>query len=132
MYEVPGHDEGQLALGDEELHWFFAGDLFQTVGTVVIGGDEGDMKKYMDSLEKVISFSPRFIFPSHGIATGGTHRLEETLRHRRERESSIAKLLAQGQSEDEIFNHIYPDLDPKLRPYAQKTILSHIKKIKFK
>ena len=38
-------------------------DLIQTVGTVVIGAPEGDMKKYFESLEKVILMNLRLSFP---------------------------------------------------------------------
>ncbi|MCO4756333.1 MAG: NUDIX domain-containing protein, partial [Bacteriovoracaceae bacterium] len=40
VHEIPGHDEGHLGLAPESLEWFIAGDLYQGVGTVVIGGRE--------------------------------------------------------------------------------------------
>ena len=42
VYEVPGHDEGQLALAPDSMEWFLVGDLIQTFGTVVIKRPEGD------------------------------------------------------------------------------------------
>src|SRR3546814_7226144 len=36
VYEVPGHDEGQLALMPDDLAWCIVGDLIQGIGTVVI------------------------------------------------------------------------------------------------
>lgn len=129
LMAVPGHDEGQLAIYDESLKWNIVGDLIQTVGTVVIGDKEGDMKKYFSSLEKVITQSPRFIIPSHGIAMGGTNKLEMTLKHRKMRESTIIKLLNENKSIEEIFEHIYEGLDSRLKRYALKTIEAHIKKI---
>lgn len=129
VYEVPGHDEGQLALAPESLNWFLVGDLIQTVGTVVIGDDEGDMKKYFDSLEKVISLKPRFIIPSHGISLGGTNKLEMTLKHRKLRESQIKKLMNESKTEKEMLDIIYEGLDERLHKYALKTIHAHIEKI---
>ncbi len=130
VYEVPGHDEGQLALAPLNLHWFFVGDLIQTVGTVVVGGEEGDMAKYFESLRRVISLRPKFIIPSHGISIGGVHKLEMTLKHREHREEQIKELLSQKKSEDEILSIIYEGLDESLIRYAQKTIKAHIKKIR--
>jgi endoribonuclease LACTB2 len=127
ILEVPGHDEGQLAPYLENLNWMIVSDLYQTVGTVVIGGPEGDMKKYLSSLQRVINLSPLYIFPSHGIATGGVHRLEETLEHRHKRGEQIKELLLQGKSEEEMLAIIYKDVDPKLYPYARKTIEAHLK-----
>ena len=71
LLHTPGHDEGQLSIYPESLSWMIVSDLIQTVGTVVIGAPEGDMKKYFNSLEKVISMNPKVVIPSHGIAMGG-------------------------------------------------------------
>ncbi len=129
VYEVPGHDEGQLALAPDSMNWFFVGDLIQTIGTVVIGGEEGDMAKYFKSLEKVIALKPKVCFPSHGIALGGTLKLSKTLKHRKLRESKIIELLDSGHNEEEILGIIYEGLEDRLIPYARATIQAHIKKI---
>ena len=129
LYHVPGHDEGQLALANESLDWFIAGDLIQGVGTVVVGGPEGNMKKYMNSLDRVIQLAPRFIFPSHGIGLGGTFKIEETLKHRFMRENQIKRFLGEGKSKEEILELIYHDISPHLLPLAMKNIHSHLKKI---
>ncbi len=129
IYEVPGHDEGQLALAPENLNWFLVGDLIQTVGTVVIGGEEGDMAKYFDSLQKVIDLSPRFIIPSHGIALGGTNKLSMTLKHRKLREQQIRELYTEGKTRQEMLDIVYEGLDERLHKYAMKTIEAHLKKL---
>jgi ribonuclease/clavin/mitogillin len=129
LYAVPGHDEGQLALAPKSMNWFLAGDLFQTIGTVVIGGDEGDMGKYFDSLQKVIDLKPAFIIPSHGIAMGGTYKLEKTLEHRKQRESQIAELHDEGKNIDQMLEIIYSGLEPRLNKYALATIKAHLKKL---
>jgi ribonuclease/clavin/mitogillin len=129
-YEVPGHDEGQIALAAEDMSWFIAGDLFQGVGTVVIGDDEGDMSKYFSTLEKVIALKPRVLFPSHGIGLGGTNILETTLAHRRVRESQVLKFHKDGLSEDQMLEQMYAQVDPRLWPYARKNIQKHLEKLK--
>jgi glyoxylase-like metal-dependent hydrolase (beta-lactamase superfamily II) len=129
VYEVPGHDEGQLALAPDNLNWFLVGDLIQTIGTVVIQAPEGDMKKYFHSLERVIALNPKNCIPSHGIIVGGVHKLEETLQHRKMREQQIIALINDHKSMDEMIEIIYQGLDKSLIPYAQKTIEAHLKKI---
>ena len=129
VYEVPGHDEGQLAIAPDDMSWFLAGDLIQTIGTVVIGGPEGDMQKYFHSLNRVIELNPKNIIPSHGIIIGGTNKIVETLKHRQEREDQIIELLKMGRSLKEILDVIYVGLKPELLPYALKTIEAHITKI---
>ncbi len=129
VYEVPGHDEGQLALAPDNMSWFLAGDLIQTIGTVVIGGPEGDMQKYFHSLNRVIALNPKNVIPSHGIIIGGTNKIVQTLQHRQEREDQIKELLGMGRSVNEILEVIYVGLKPELLPYALKTIEAHITKI---
>ena len=130
VMNVPGHDEGQIALYPSDLSWFLAGDLFQGIGTVVIGGDEGDMTKYFHTLERIINLSPKVIFPSHGIGLGGTTILEKTLAHRKEREAQVLALHSEGHTAEEMLAIIYKDIDKKLWPYALMNIEKHLVKLK--
>jgi ribonuclease/clavin/mitogillin len=130
VYEVPGHDEGQLALAPVDMSWFLAGDLFQGVGTVVIGGDEGDMAKYFQTLEKVILLNPKVVFPSHGIGLGGTDIIQRTLEHRRVRENQVLTLFQEGKSEDEMLAVIYTEIPEELKPFAMKNIMKHLDKLR--
>jgi ribonuclease/clavin/mitogillin len=128
--EVPGHDDGQIALMPEGRAWCIVGDLIQGVGTVVISKPEGDMRRYFESMDRIIALAPRFIFPSHGIGMGTTFRLEETMRHRRMREAEILKLQRAGQSMQDMLAAIYKDLDPRLMPLALRNIESHLDKLR--
>ena len=130
VHEVPGHDEGQVALASEDMSWFIAGDLFQGVGTVVIGDDEGNMAKYFATLEKVIAYKPRVLFPSHGIGLGGTFILRDTLAHRKKREEQVRSFHQEGKSEDEMMAIMYAEVDKRLWPYARKNIRKHLEKLK--
>lgn len=130
VYEVPGHDEGQLALAPVDMSWFIAGDLFQGVGTVVIGDEEGDMKKYFQTLEKVIALNPRVLFPSHGIGLGGVNILVNTLEHRMGRERDILAHHQNGLNENQILEILYEKVDQRLWPYARKNIRKHLEKLK--
>ena len=129
VYEIPGHDAGHLGLAPDSLAWFLVGDLIQGIGTVVIPSPEGDMATYFSTLEKVIALNPEVIIPSHGIPMRSTHRLIETLKHRRERESQILKLSKFGNSKEEILEQLYEGLDPRLQPLAMQNIESHLEKL---
>lgn len=130
IVEVPGHDEGQLALMPDNRAWCLVGDLIQGIGTVVIAKPEGNMRKYFDTLRKVIALNPRVIFPSHGIGLGSVFRLEETLRHRELREQQVRALLSEGKTPDEMLPLVYKDLDPRLLPLARLNIESHLDKLR--
>jgi glyoxylase-like metal-dependent hydrolase (beta-lactamase superfamily II)/8-oxo-dGTP pyrophosphatase MutT (NUDIX family) len=130
VVEVPGHDEGHLALMPEDRAWCIVGDLIQGIGTVVIAKPEGDMRKYFATLERLIALDPRVIIPSHGIALGTTYRLEETLKHRRQREQQVLALWHEGKDLDAMLATIYSDVDPRLLPLARLNIESHLDKLR--
>jgi len=130
VYEVPGHDAGQLGLAPESLRWLIVGDLIQNSGTVVIAEPEGDMAAYFKTLERIIDLDPAVIIPSHGIPMRGTYRIRATLQHRREREKAIYELSLNGKTETEILNTIYPGIDRESRALALQNIKSHLSKLK--
>jgi glyoxylase-like metal-dependent hydrolase (beta-lactamase superfamily II)/8-oxo-dGTP pyrophosphatase MutT (NUDIX family) len=129
VMEIPGHDEGQVALYPQDLSWFLAGDLFQGIGTVVIGGEEGDMQKYFSTLERIINLGPKVVFPSHGIGLGGTNILEKTLTHRKHREAQIYALHTEGYKPEEMLEKIYAEISKELWPYALENIYKHLQKL---
>ncbi len=128
--EVPGHDEGQIALMPISKKWFIAGDLFQGVGTVVVGGEEGDMATYFKTLSKVIKLDPSCVVPSHGIALGGTNILKKTLEHRKHREEQILEMYNKGISVEQMLAQIYFSVPEKVLKYARANIESHLNKLK--
>ncbi len=130
IIEVPGHDEGQLALMPDSRAWCIVGDLIQGIGTVVISPPEGDMRKYFDSMKKIIALDPQVIIPSHGAALGTTYRLSQALKHREQRESQIFSLHSAGRNEDQILGEVYKDTPPILLPLARINIRSHMTKLR--
>lgn len=131
VLEVPGHDEGQLALMPDSRAWCIVSDLIQGIGTVVIAKPEGDMRKYFATLRRVIELDPRVIYPSHGGALGSTFRLQETLKHRLLREQQVLGYHREGKSTDDMLPLIYKDLpDPRLLPLARLNIESHLDKLR--
>ncbi|MGQ0699659.1 MAG: MBL fold metallo-hydrolase [Panacagrimonas sp.] len=127
---VPGHDEGQLALMPDDRAWCLVGDLIQGVGTVVIHKPEGNMRRYFDSLARIIALDPKVIIPSHGLAMGTTHRLQETLKHRQQRETSVLEHHRAGRTPDEMLAAMYRDTDPRLLPLALQNIEAHLDKLR--
>ncbi len=130
IHAVPGHDAGQLALAPDTLEWFIVGDLIQGMGTVVIAPPEGNMKAYMQTLQRVINLNPRIIFPSHGNGMGGVHRLKATLKHRQQREEQVLGLYRDGHNEEAMLEQIYQDLHPGLKPLALMNIQAHLAKLR--
>ena len=46
------------------------------------------------------------------------------------REKQIIGLLKEGKSQAEMLSLVYPNLDERLLPYADKTLLCHLEKIR--
>ncbi|MBF0286716.1 MAG: MBL fold metallo-hydrolase [SAR324 cluster bacterium] len=130
VYEIPGHDEGQLGLAPVSMEWFLVGDLIQGIGTVVIGQPEGNMAKYFVTLERIIRLDPKVIIPSHGIPMRTTTRLKAALKHRKMRENQVLQCYQDGKTKDQTLAEIYHDIDPRLLPAAMKNIESHLIKLK--
>lgn len=139
VYEVPGHDQGQLGLapvGTDGIEWFLVGDLIQGTwaekngGTVVIGSEEGNMRKYFQTLERVIDLGPGILLPSHGLALKSTAPLEKTLNHRRYRERQVLRLYKKGDTPEEMVGKIYKNIDRRLWPWGLENINAHLGKLK--
>lgn len=130
IYEVYGHARGHIAIAPKSLRWFIAGDLFQGIGSVVVGGENASMSEYFRSLKKVIDLNPSCVIPSHGIALGGVEIIKKNLDHRQRRESQIFDLYKINKNLDELYKKIYFGLDEKLKPYAMANIEAHIEKLK--
>jgi ribonuclease/clavin/mitogillin len=130
LVAVPGHDEGQLAPMPRSRAWCIVGDLIQGVGTVVIAPPEGNMRKYFESLRKVIALDPAVIIPSHGMAMGTTHYLKKALQHREAREQEVLARHRAGIGEDQMLREIYAGVDPRLLPLARINIRSHLQKLR--
>lgn len=126
---VPGHDNGHLALMPESRQWMIVGDLYQGVGTVVIGKPEGNMSDYFASLRRVIELDPQVTVPSHGIALPGVLQVEKTLAHRQQRETRISQLRDDGLGVDDILASEYAQVPQPLWPLARMNIEAHLEKI---
>jgi len=128
-YELPGHDDGMLGLAPDNLAWFFVADLVQSLGSIVIPDEGGDLVDYLASLQRVIDLNPKVILPSHGIASGGTEILKRAYAHRIDRENQIRPLYRAGASTTQILDSVYPGLGEELKGLAEQTIHQHIRKL---
>ena len=63
---TPGHASNHLCYLLEEEKMIFTGDHIMEGSTVVIGPPDGNMKQYIESLEKLKQFDISMIAPGHG------------------------------------------------------------------
>jgi glyoxylase-like metal-dependent hydrolase (beta-lactamase superfamily II) len=128
---TPGHAPEHLCFWHPESRTLLSGDLLAGEGSIMISPPEGELRKYVASLERVRGLAPSRILPGHGpeVARAG-EKIEEYLAHRREREARVVAALDSGaRSLDEVVESAYADVPPPMRPYAELSAKAHLLKL---
>jgi endoribonuclease LACTB2 len=130
---LPGHTRGHLCLIEEGSGAVVAGDLVAGVGTVIVDPPEGDMKDYLDSLDRLLGEKPGCLYPAHGpVVPGGVAKLEQYRAHRMEREALVLAALREAggpRTPAELVPPAYRDVSPDLYPLAERSLLAHLHKL---
>ena len=134
---LPGHTRGHLCLIENESGALVAGDLIAGTGTVVIDPPDGDMKDYLQSLDRLLNGEagqkPGTIYPAHGpVVPAGLPKIEGYVAHRLEREKRVIESLlsAKGPATPaELVPAAYAEVDPALYPLAERSLLAHLIKL---
>ncbi len=91
----PGHVGNHFCYLHERSGLLFTGDHVMQGSTVVIIPPAGDMKDYIDSLKRMLTYSPAFIAPGHGGLIGEPAKeLQYLIDHRLKREAKVVDKLA--------------------------------------
>ncbi|MBL92921.1 MAG: hypothetical protein CMH56_14050 [Myxococcales bacterium] len=129
---TPGHAVGHLCFWHAEKRALVAADMVAEESTIIIEPhDGGDLKAYMQSLERLIALQPRSLVPSHGhLRTDGSHLLAQTLDHRKKRVTQIqGNLMMQDepQTARQLVASIYVGEVPEaVYPLAELSVLSSL------
>jgi len=129
---TPGHARGLLAFYDAEFGFLFSGDNVVGSGSVVIAPPEGNMKDYLNSLERMKNLpNLRFLCGSHGSAIfDAKGKIESYIAHRLEREGKILEAFEKGAKfPPEIVQRVYTDISPALYELAEKSVAAHLEKL---
>jgi glyoxylase-like metal-dependent hydrolase (beta-lactamase superfamily II) len=128
---APGHAEDHLCFVLEEEGSLFTGDNVLGVGTTVIPGQGGDLRQYLDSLERLLAQKPGVIYPAHGpLIRDGEMKIREYIAHRQAREGQILAALAEGPlAISEIVVRIYAAYPDSLHQAAGESVGAHLRKL---
>lgn len=129
---TPGHARGQLAFYDAELGFLLSGDNVISASSVVVAPPEGNMRDYLNSLERLKNLpNLRFLCGSHGAAADDAkEKIEEYIAHRLEREREIIEAIENGAGDiKEIVEKVYADISPSLYHLAELSVKAHLEKI---
>jgi glyoxylase-like metal-dependent hydrolase (beta-lactamase superfamily II) len=130
---TPGHSPDHVSLLWGRV--LFSGDMVLGEGSVFVGGGDGSMAAYLDSLRRLLELDLDAICPGHGpVVWDPRAKLEEYLTHRLERERLVLEALAAGAAtRDEVLDRAWSDVDldavPYLRMAAGLTLDAHLDKL---
>lgn len=132
VVHTPGHTLGSICIYLREERALFTGDTALGLGTVAISPPPyGDMRLYLESLERLKGYDSVLMLPGHGRPVQDTARkLQELIDHRHEREEQVLRLLADGKTTPQaMLVAIYPELDRRMLPMALRQIEAHLAKL---
>lgn len=132
LVPTPGHTLGSVCVYVREERALFTGDTALGLGTVVVSPPpHGDMRLYLESLERLKSYDSTLMLPGHGPPVREVARkLQELIDHRREREEQIVGLIADGRrTVKAMVGAIYPELDRRIIPMALRQVEAHLAKL---
>ena len=115
------------------LGMMFAGDHIMNGSTVVIIPPSGNMKAYIESLQRLLDYPLQFIAPGHGDVMPEPKATADWLvNHRLMREQKVIDGLRKtGRAPlDELVKVVYDDVDTSLHKMAQLSLSAHLIKLR--
>ena len=132
VVHTPGHASNHLCFILREEKFIFTGDHIMNGSTVVIGPPDGNMKQYIESLEKLKDYDIEKIAPGHGEVLENPHQVADwIINHRLEREKKVFEALkdASKGTPDSLVEKVYDDVNSSLFPIAKASLLAHLIKL---
>jgi glyoxylase-like metal-dependent hydrolase (beta-lactamase superfamily II) len=128
---TPGHTSDHAAFFEPVSGSLFTGDAVVGRGTSFIDPPDGDLIRYLRSLDRMLELEPRTIYPGHGpVVLRAREKLKEYRDHRHEREEQLVDALAQGpRTIPQLVGSIYADYPDDVRPLAARSVLAHLLKL---
>lgn len=132
VLHTPGHAPDHVCFVDQDARDVYCGDLARSGGSIVIPASKGgNLRHYLDSLNRVRALQPKRLLPGHGpIVDDPVGLIDEYLQHRAQREEEIVAALRDGlRTPEEMVPRIYGVLNPMLSAAAADSVLAHLMKL---
>jgi glyoxylase-like metal-dependent hydrolase (beta-lactamase superfamily II)/8-oxo-dGTP pyrophosphatase MutT (NUDIX family) len=134
---TPGHAANHLCLLLEEDALLFSGDHILNGTTPVIDIPDGNMRDYLDSLDKLAALCAaqgvEFVLPAHGYVLGDALGVIARLKaHRLAREAKVLAAMRQ-QPEGSVQDWVaqaYADTPTALWKLAERSLMAHVERIR--
>ncbi|MGZ0748648.1 MBL fold metallo-hydrolase [Haloparvum sp. AD34] len=131
---TPGHarDHVAFAFAEESAReQLLVGDLAVADGSVVVGGDGGDLTEYLESLRRVRERDPLRLHPGHGPTINDpTATIDRLIDHRLDREEKVLGAVEDGATDvDGVVDAAYDKDLTGVRDLARATTVAHLEKL---
>jgi glyoxylase-like metal-dependent hydrolase (beta-lactamase superfamily II)/8-oxo-dGTP pyrophosphatase MutT (NUDIX family) len=129
---TPGHASNHLCYLLEQTKMLFTGDHVMQGSTVVINPPDGDMRAYLQSLEKLLAEDIAIIAPGHGYLIGAPHReVKRLIAHRLAREAKVVSALGKvaKATVDDLLPIVYDDVPARIHRVAARSLTAHLQKL---
>jgi glyoxylase-like metal-dependent hydrolase (beta-lactamase superfamily II)/8-oxo-dGTP pyrophosphatase MutT (NUDIX family) len=129
---TPGHASNHLCYLLEQTRMLFTGDHVMQGSTVVINPPDGDMRVYLQSLERLLGEDIAIIAPGHGYLIGAPHKeLRRLIAHRLNRERKVVAALERLEhpSLEEMLPLVYDDVPERVHRVAARSLTAHLDKL---
>ena len=125
---TPGHTSNHMCFALREEKALFTGDHVMGWSTSVVSPPDGNMKKYMASLQLLLERDDEIYWPTHGPAiTDPKPFVRSFIEHREDRERQIMEQLAAGRTRiQDMVPVMYAAVDKRLYPAAARSVLAHM------
>jgi len=138
--ETPGHASDHVAFAVAEgggggvagaPRELLCGDLAVAEGSVVVGAPDGDLRDYLDSLERVREAGYDRLYPGHGPAIDDPKAVcRRLIDHRLDRERAVLDAVEAGASDvDGAVDGAYEKNLTGVADLARATVVTHLEKL---
>jgi endoribonuclease LACTB2 len=132
VLHTPGHAWGHVCLWSEDDGTVVVGDMVASVGTILIAPGDGDMKIYLEQLDRLAKLDAKLALPAHGEPIDDPSALfRHYIAHRLKREAKIVSALeaAPTATPDELVPVAYDDTPIHVWPIALLSLRAHLDKL---
>jgi glyoxylase-like metal-dependent hydrolase (beta-lactamase superfamily II) len=137
VLHTPGHAPGHICLWSPDERVVVVGDMVASVGTILIDPVDGDMRAYLEQLDRLARLDARLALPAHGEPIDRpTELFRRYIAHRQMREAKIVAAIAARRaagsmtpSAEELLPDAYGDVPATMWPFALLSLQAHLKKL---
>lgn len=131
---TPGHAPGHLCLHEESMGLLIVGDMVASEGTIIVEPNDGDMRVYLEQLDRLRSLGARVALPAHGAPIQEPRALfDHYIEHRLMREQKVLAALRRtgpvGATASDLVPEAYADTPRSIWGLAAMSLSAHLIKL---